>query len=215
MPLEMLERALPALAELSRPPAPSRPPSSRHGAARTARRNRAPGSGHDPAAGRAVDWRLIAGELGTRLPGDYVELVHRYQGLVIDDRLGIRMPRPGWERWYVDGMRDCLQELEVCWTTGDSGGHLPYPRPRGLMPWGGSIDGDTFYWRTHPDGPEAWTVVVCGADNGWEEVERDLTGYLAGLVLGELEPCGALSPDFPGSAPSVTVDDGRRHPTWD
>ncbi|GHJ35158.1 hypothetical protein Sm713_07670 [Streptomyces sp. TS71-3] len=197
----MLERALPALTELIAP---------RPGVG-------APGHGlrsRSPGTGCAVDWKLIADELGTELPVDYVELVRRYQGLVIDNRLGIRMPWPGWERWYIDATRECLQELEDCWLTRDSGGHVPYPRPRGLIPWGGSIDGDTFYWRTHPDGPEAWTVVVCGADDVWVEVERDLTGYLAGLVLGEIEPCGGLSKGFPGATPSVSVDDGwRRHLT--
>ncbi|WP_255955653.1 hypothetical protein [Streptomyces odontomachi] len=211
MSLEMLERALPALTELGTVAAVTHAPD---------RTLHDPGpvpctkgvSPRDPSVAYDIDWDLISRSLGTRLPQDYMDLVHRYQGLVIDNWLGVRMPRPAMEPWYVDGMREHLLELEDAWMTGDTEGHVPYPRPRGLLPWGGSIDGDTFYWRTHPEGPEAWTVVVCGACNDWKEVDRDLTGYLAGLVLGEVEPCSGVPADFPGAAPSISVDSGRVRP---
>ena len=214
MSLESLERALPALAELrpkdeqQRVPRPGRTPREPAAALRPVDPDRRGAPATDRADG--VDWAYITRALGTPLPRDYQDLVERYQGLVINDRLGVRMPRPGLEQWYVDGVREHLLELEDAWRTGDSGGHVPYPRPRGLIPWGGSIDGDTFYWRTHPDGPEAWTVVVCGACDDWQETDRDLTGYLAGLVLGEVEPCGGLPVTAPGTPPSILVDGGRR-----
>jgi hypothetical protein len=205
MPLDMLERALLALHELNGPPA-----TSTHG-----RHHTEPDGGPGPrlvtdVRGR-IDWTLIADALGTRLPEDYVELAHRYQGLVIDNWLGVRMPRPGLEPSYVEAMREDLLDLEDAWMAGDSGGHVPFPRQRGLLPWGGSIDGDTFYWRTHPDGPQAWTVVVCDACDSWEEVNRDLTGYLAGLVLGEVEPGERREGRCPKSRSAISADeDGKR-----
>ncbi len=242
MSLEMLERALPALTALNperrrpgrpsgtdpaapaQPPAPAPSPAApapakaglpAPGPSGQARYGLEAGQVFDPgglAATARIDWALIADALGTPLPRDYMALVDRYQGLVIDDWLGVRMPRPGWERSYVDTVGEGLLELEDAWMTGDSGGHVPYPRPGGLIPWGGSIDGDAFYWRTHPEGPEAWTVVVCDSRNEWREVSRDLTDYLAGLVLGEVELGEWLPRDLPGAAPSVSVDGWGRPP---
>ncbi|MFF2653215.1 hypothetical protein [Streptomyces sp. NPDC058045] len=181
------------------------------------RRARARGVSHGAALVRVrvpdaqqgpVDWPLIERALDTPLPGDYVDLVHRYHGLVIDDWLGVRMPRPGSERYYVEGILSCLDALDRARRDGRAGGHIPYPGPGGLLPWGGSLDGATFYWRTSPAGPERWTVVVQAAGGEWDEVPRNLTGCLAGLVLGDIRPQG-LPPYFPAPDPSVSVD-----PAW-
>lgn len=207
MPLVMLERALLALAELGglSGPSPHDPDAAEPGGRC--------GTRLVPDVRSRIDWELITQALGTRLPEDYMELAHRYQGLVIDNWLGVRMPRPGLERCYVDTVREDLYGLEDAWRTGDSGGNVPYPRPRGLLPWGGSIDGDTFYWRTHPDGPAAWTVVVCNACDMWEEVNRDLTGYLADLVLDEVGPGNRLARKCPQSLPVFPVGEDWRRPS--
>ncbi|OIJ86741.1 hypothetical protein BIV24_26070 [Streptomyces colonosanans] len=89
--------------------------------------------------------------------------------------------------------------------SGMSHGYVPFPESGGLVPWGDSIDGDVFYWRTNGGDPQGWTVLVSGHNDDWCEFEMGVTEYLAGLVSGTVPPDG-LPPDFPGATPVVEAD---------
>lgn len=74
-------------------------------------------------------------------------------------------------------------------------GQFPFPlyfEPNGLLPWGGSIDGDFFFWETS-ELIDRWPVVVIRRHS--EEPERHdmpMTRFLAGVLGGQLK-----SPVFP------------------
>uniref|UniRef100_UPI002F90D346 hypothetical protein n=1 Tax=Streptomyces virginiae TaxID=1961 RepID=UPI002F90D346 len=153
---------------------------------------------------RGIDWIAIASRLGTLFPDDYVDLANSYPSFVIDDFLSVHIPDRGDEERWGSGRLDVLAPLDSLWMSGMSQGYTPYPEPGGLIMWGDSCDGDSFYWRTTGDSPNSWTIVVAGANDDWSEFQGSLTDYLAGLITGDVAPYG-LPPDFPGRTPAVDI----------
>ncbi|MFF0431604.1 hypothetical protein ACFYU9_05145 [Streptomyces sp. NPDC004327] len=154
---------------------------------------------------REIDWQYIQGEIGVALPQDFMELSDWYPSFAVDEFLSVHIPDPGMEQYFVRGVRGQLEVLSRLRDTGRSLGYVPFPESSGLFPWGDSIDGDYFYWRTGVLESEPWTILVRGANDDWCEYNGSLTEYLAGLVRGTVPPEG-LPPDFPGPAPVIDVD---------
>lgn len=139
------------------------------------------------------------------IPSDFVEMCEAYPPCSVDEFLSVHIPTPGRERFFVRSVRETLNGLAEFRDSGWSHGYVPYPEPGGLIPWGDSVDGDYFYWRTYEDVTRPWTILVCGANDDWCEYDGSLTSYLAGLVRGTVPPDG-LPPDFPGRTPSIESD---------
>ncbi|MEV6594611.1 hypothetical protein [Streptomyces acidicola] len=154
---------------------------------------------------RRIDWNFITEETGIVFPWDFMALAEAYPPFTVDEFLGIRVPTPGEEQYFVSGLRRLLHDLTDLRDSGMSHGYVPFPEPGGLVPWGDSCDGDVFFWRTNPRGPESWTVLVSGHNDDWCEFKGSLTEYLAGLISGMVKPDG-LPPDFPGATPSIEAD---------
>jgi hypothetical protein len=153
-----------------------------------------------PAEPRGIDWEAMERLLGADLPPDYKEFAEAYPALELDGFLRVRSPDPGMEQEFV---ADVMYELEILTDLQDSeapAGHVPYPEPGGLLPWGGSVEGDVFYWRTVVGAaPEHWPVVASGRNGSWWECEDGVLAFLVGVVSGtggrgEL-PDGILGPD--------------------
>ncbi|MFD3516655.1 hypothetical protein [Streptomyces sp. NPDC058657] len=151
-----------------------------------------------------VHWEAIAQGLGTPLPPDFIELSEWYPSFILADFLAIHLPGPGEEAGFVAGCRDDREDLEDLRDAGMSHGYVPYPEPGGLIAWGGSQEGDVFYWKTSESGPSSWTIVVSGRNDDWCEFQGTLTEYLAGLISGKVSPDG-LPPNFPGHNPLVEI----------
>ncbi|MFE4657072.1 SMI1/KNR4 family protein [Streptomyces hydrogenans] len=152
---------------------------------------------------RRIDWEVLFGRLGTRLPDDYIILAQSYPRLEIGQFLTVTAPVPGYEEGFVESMKMDLEGAEEMSQKGMTGDYPVFPAPGGLLRWGSSIDGDEFHWRTqgHPD---EWTVVVAGRNDDWSHHEGTLTSYLAGLCSGTIPPYG-LPPNFPGPDPALSV----------
>lgn len=147
-----------------------------------------------------VDWRVLREVLGTDHPSDFVELSEWYPGLVFDEFVSIHTLDPGLERECPGSI---LKESEsFAQMNGGAQDYRAWPHPFGPVQWGDSIDGDCFYWKTHPDGPESWTIVVGGRNDDWVEFQGSMTEYLTALVLGTVPPDG-LPPDFPRWPPVI------------
>ncbi len=143
-----------------------------------------------PLRSAARDWLFAQRRVGSVLPVDYRMLVEHAGGsLRVGDFLTVNVPdarNPNVD--LLVGMGDMLGGLrEVKRSFGAE--ECPYPlwfEPEGLLPWGGTDNGDGLYWRTrgHPD---AWTVVV-GESRGpaWEEHAMPLADFLAAFVRGRL-----------------------------
>ena len=134
------------------------------------------------------DWLIAQRRVGSVLPADYRMLVdHAGGSLRVGDFLAVHVPdarNPNAD--LVVRMGDMLGGLREAKRSG--GVHeCPYPlwfEPEGLLPWGGTDNGDGLYWRTrgHPD---AWTVVIGESRGpGWEEHAMPLADFLAAFVSG-------------------------------
>jgi len=130
-------------------------------------------------------WGPIEAELGTALPQDYKDFVRLYGNGYFLEFLGINVPRSRNPHTRLEsGVRvicDSFLEDE----------ELPYPlwpKPDGLLPFGGTDNGDYLFWL--PRGaPENWGIVVWDRGFGdFEAFDCDLTDFLAGLATGEIRP---------------------------
>lgn len=140
-------------------------------------------------------WEPIEAELKTSLPPDYKGFVRLYGRGYFMRFLGISVPRS-----HNPNTRFELQvplTCEIFESFDDEDRPYPlWPKPGGLVPFGGTDNGDELFWLPHGP-PEDWKVVVW--DRGlmrFEVMDCDLTDFLAGLAT------GAISPDaFPDLLP--------------
>lgn len=151
---------------------------------------------------RAVDWRQIERELGTRLPTDYQALGEAYPTLVIDDFLVIGLPKPGAESTFVDGSRSRSAMLRDLWEVDESEGYKPYPEPGGLLSWGESLSGDHFYWKVESQDPDLWPIVVGGRNGEWSEFPGGMVRFLVDTYRRTIQIPG-MPAAFPGSHPEI------------
>ncbi|MFI6880152.1 SMI1/KNR4 family protein [Streptomyces sp. NPDC050400] len=151
--------------------------------------------------GRSVDWGVLEGDLGSRLPSDFRALAEAYPVLVIGDFLTVSLPVSGAEAAWASeaGDDEILQDL---YEMEDMEDYVPYPQPGGLIAWAESNAGDTFYWRTSPADPDAWTVVVRTDNADWIEFPVGAVEFLAG-VYGRTIDVPGMPGGFPGDAPDV------------
>lgn len=132
-------------------------------------------------------WEPIEAELGTVLPQDYKDFVRLYGSGYFMQFLGICVPRSRNPNVRLES-----QAQVVCDTFVDfDREELPYPlwpNPGGLLPFGGTDNGDELFWL--PRGaPADWGVVVWDrAFWGFEAYDCGLTDFLAGLATGEIRP---------------------------
>lgn len=159
-----------------------------------------------PSRVRAVDIQVIDRLLGVHLPADYREFILSYPAIEIDNFLRVPSPVVGDEEEFCDEIQEELEIMRDLYEAGDglTGGYAPFPVANGLLPWGTSLSGDTFYWRvTGPDGDQ-WPVVVGGRNGDWWECEGGMIAFLVGLIDGSIERRG-LPRDVPTRNPQVHV----------
>ncbi|UGY93055.1 SMI1/KNR4 family protein [Streptomyces gobiensis] len=155
------------------------------------------------ARSRKINWPEVVRALGTDLPSDYKELCEAYPSFSIGDFLLVATPQ-GSESEFAVEMMEALDVLEDLAEADMSGGYAPYPRPGGLLHCAESSSGDTFYWRTGGDDPDAWPVVVSTRNDDWWEYDEGFVSLLAGLISGEVTPWGLPEP-FLGSDAEVKL----------
>lgn len=130
-------------------------------------------------------WGPVERQLGTLLPPDYKDFARLYGGGYFMEFLGVYIPR--YRNQYVRLEYQCRA---VCATfAGDD--DLPYPmwpERDGLMPFGQTDNGDYLFWLRRGL-PAEWRVVVWDrGDFTFEVIDRDLTGFLAGVATGDVAP---------------------------
>lgn len=138
-----------------------------------------------PAAPFEGPWEPLEYQLGTALPEDYKALVQRYGHGTFFDILHIHVPRS-----RVSHVRFETSIREICEPLREAD-ELPYPlwpQAGGLLPVGRSEVGDTVFWIV--DGPPStWRIFLCDRDlMAMETLDCDLTGFLAGLATGHIQP---------------------------
>ncbi|WP_285740894.1 SMI1/KNR4 family protein [Kitasatospora phosalacinea] len=138
---------------------------------------------------QSFDWSRLEGELGTALPADYKLLCEYYPRFELSDFMCVSRPMPGEEVAWAHGTHETLEIIaEWCEDADLAVPMRPYPAPGGLLPWGGSNQGDFFLWTTDPAGPEGWIVTVASRNGDWWHYTGGAVQFLADLVSGALEP---------------------------
>jgi hypothetical protein len=148
-----------------------------------------PPPGQPIETGSLADWLRIERVIGTKLPQDYKDYVNTYGSGRIGNLL---WPYSPFSRNHflnlidqipitLDGIRVMMGEFgkEVC----------PYPlhpEPGGLLPWGGTDNGNTLFWQTTGN-PAQWTIVIDDSDGiEYEHFQESTSDFLAKLLLGKI-----------------------------
>ncbi|MFE4638688.1 hypothetical protein ACFRJ1_35670 [Streptomyces sp. NPDC056773] len=114
---------------------------------------------HHPYLGDGT-WERLFGELGTRLPAEYVALMDRYGAGCWGDWMRFHTPL------RTDGGFRRLAEQDAEAYRGAIGGWRAedpfpvWPEPGGLLTFATSLDNDKLGWLTRGPDPDAWPLVI-------------------------------------------------------
>jgi hypothetical protein len=151
--------------------------------------------------GLPIDWLAIEGRLGFAPPDDYKRFADTFGRGIIDDFLWVYFPDDHPYVGLEAGGRRALEALDELSRGGTE--RVPYPLfplPGGILPWGGTDNGDVCYWRCA--GPaDSWTVVVNEARGPrWYEYCGGLAAFLQEVLSGSIR-VSVFPEDFPSSNP--------------
>lgn len=130
-------------------------------------------------------WDLIEAQLGTELPPDYKDFIRLYGYGTFLQFLAVHVPY-SWSP-YIQLVSEA-RAVSAMFASDPYFAHAMWPAPGGLLTCGKTDFGDYLFWRTEGP-PQDWRIVIW--DRGMQELEFldcDLTGLLAGLVTGTLDP---------------------------
>ncbi|WP_165985309.1 hypothetical protein [Streptomyces sp. YIM 98790] len=138
-----------------------------------------------------LGWEWLAGELGTRLPREYAELMRVYGAGVWAEWLRFRPPLDGGEAGLVALARAEARACRELRAEFPEEYPLPvWPEPGGLLPFADSVDGDVLGWLTGGE-PDTWPLVIRPRHTGRGAVLRGTS--LVGMVLSWLRGEGRIS----------------------
>lgn len=144
-----------------------------------------------PATDEALD--QAEAQLGTRLPTDYREFLKAYgSGSFYEFFFATNFADPNDMHGFKGLMDVLLANLKTDRPHPDRAlyNYDAFPSNGGLLPWGGSNNGDFAFWHT-VGAPDEWTVLLIDSD--WLEATRyemNATQFLAGWVARSLVPPG-------------------------
>ncbi|MFJ9412853.1 hypothetical protein ACIRPT_01665 [Streptomyces sp. NPDC101227] len=106
-------------------------------------------------------WEALFGELGTRLPGEYVTLMTEYGAGCWSQWLRFLTPLRTGERRFLHHVEETTGIYRNLRENHPQYHPLPmWPEPGGFLPFANSIDGDELGWLTEGDDPDAWPLIV-------------------------------------------------------
>jgi hypothetical protein len=133
-------------------------------------------------------WEPVEAELRTALPPDYKDFARLYGFGYFMEFLGISIPRSTNPNTRLESSVPNTCEMFGQFHDRDEFPYPIWPNPGGLVPFGGTDNGDELFWL--PRGaPSNWGVVVWDRGLGnFEPFDCDMTDFLAGLATGALLP---------------------------
>lgn len=141
-------------------------------------------------------WQELSGELGSRLPAEYVALMDRYGAGCWAGWLRFVTPLRPAGRGFVRHAEETLDAYRTL--RADFPENLPlavWPEPGGFLPFANSIDGDHLGWLTEGE-PDDWPLIVWPrhADQG-PPLEGGLTDVLLEWLRGRFSTEGLAGLD--------------------
>jgi hypothetical protein len=146
-----------------------------------------------------------------KLPSDYKAFIERYGSGTIDHFLWVLNPFSANKNANLleqrESILNAVRELKKDWP--DQHPYNLFPEPSGLLPFGGSDNGDMVFWLTDGE-PDEWRVVVNAArDPEYDRFDCNMTDFLAGILTRRIR--SIVFPDgFPSPQP---VFDPVKRPT--
>ncbi len=136
-----------------------------------------------------VDWPTVETEMRTSLPEDYKDFILRYGTGKIGEFIWVLNPAASNPNLNLirrsEEILRALREYRVSLAAlGKTVPFAAFPEPGGLLPWGGTDNGDVCYWRTGDPDPNEWHVVLNdGRGAIWEEFDVTMTQFIAAPPL--------------------------------
>lgn len=150
----------------------------------------------EPFEAFAGPWEAVEAELGTALPKDYKDFVRIYGSGYFMEFLGVDVPRSKNANVRLETQARVVGDIfRKLYDDDEEAAYWFWPERKGLLPFGGTDNGDYLFWHMLGD-PDDWKVVVW--DRGMQEFEAfdvGLVAFLAGLATGEVLP-EAFPEDF-------------------
>ncbi|MFJ9776799.1 hypothetical protein ACIRVF_37140 [Kitasatospora sp. NPDC101157] len=149
--------------------------------------------------GPPLPWERSREACGVGFPADYREFIDRFGPGEVRSYLGVNAPWP-WRGSAPDGE---IFRVFASRTIEDFGpvfremrdkdpALCPYPllpESGGLLHWGGTVQGDQFFWLTSDPDPMEWPVVVWfrGKDprDAWRRYDMRFVAFLVHALSGE------------------------------
>jgi hypothetical protein len=153
----------------------------------------------------AGDWDRVEAAIGTRLPGDYKELVGDGYACVLDEELFVASPfdpNPNVNLVMFSARVACgLAELRH--DLPDDYPYVIYPEAGGWLCWGMDGGGGMYHWDTTDPDPDHWPVCIEGRPLAPHVQRHDLslTSYLEALSAGTIK--AAALADWPRPSPKI------------
>ena len=137
--------------------------------------------------GSVSAWGEIESSRGTQLPSDYKLYINRYGSLVVRGFITVFNPFSSLPFLNTEKISITLSAYTELRTIRPKGFPFePYPPKGGLIPWGGTENGDEFFWRS-VGLPDEWTVVLLSSRGGrFEELPMSAIDVLCNMLTGEL-----------------------------
>lgn len=146
----------------------------------------------------ARSWLEIETEIGTRLPQDYKEYIEKYGSGRIGDFIAIFNPFSANRHTNIlDQIPKQTEILNHFKRTSPSECPYPiFPEAAGLLPFGGTDNGDRLYWVTDGE-PDSWWIAVNESRGPtFSEHKCDMTQFLADILTLKTV-CAVFPDDFP------------------
>jgi hypothetical protein len=137
-------------------------------------------------------WEAVEAELGTRLPQDYKDFVRIYGSGYFMEFLGIDVPRSSNPNVRLElNARLVGDSFRTLYDDDEYAPHWFWPERKGLLPFGGTDNGDYLFWHMVGE-PDDWKVVIWdrGGDymDEFQSFDFGLVDFLVGLASGVLLP---------------------------
>lgn len=134
------------------------------------------------------DWQAVAAAVGSALPSDYKAYIARFGTGRVSGFLWVYNPFEENRNLNLLSRFPVVLagDREIRESFPDDVPEPLFPEQGGLLPWGGTDDGDRLYWRTrgHPD---SWPVVVWESRGPkYESYAFSMTGFLLAWLNNEI-----------------------------
>jgi hypothetical protein len=153
------------------------------------------------------EWSSYEQRLRLGFPADYRQCISRYGTGRFDEFIWILNPRASntYLNLFDQSERVLAGERELSEKHGRTA--VPFrlfPELGGLLPFGGTDNGDVLYWNT-AEKPDRWTVVVNATRSfDYEEFKMNMTTFLGRVLSGKMK-CKAFPDDFPSENPTFAA----------